>query len=116
MIHQIDNSVVNGELYFLDGRIFSGVFLNGIFSKGIITFPNGKKYIGEFKNGKPHGRTKVVKNNKVTTEIYCYGIKTNLLYLSKWGNIIGKKIGSLIDINNSVGVNEDEEMLSKKED
>jgi len=37
------------------GLLYSGLFKNGKIIKGTSLYPGGAKYIGEFKDGKPHG-------------------------------------------------------------
>lgn len=103
----------DGELYLLDGRIFSGLFVNGIFTKGTIFFPDGKKYYGEFWNGKPHGKIRVEKNNEVQTEYYLFGFKTKILRLTNLCNKFSKKIKNL-GTNDQIQF--DEEMQKLKDE
>ena len=44
-----------GSYKTLAGHEYDGIFTNGKIIKGISTYPGGAKYVGEFKNYKPHG-------------------------------------------------------------
>jgi DNA polymerase-3 subunit epsilon len=55
---QLNKNLNNGNeiLTFLDGKKYIGMLTDGIPNgNGILTFPDGKKYIGEFKDGKFNG-------------------------------------------------------------
>ena len=55
----IKGDCVNGQGSYIDpdGYKYDGEFKNGKpHGEGTFTFPNGAKYIGEFKDGKYHGQ------------------------------------------------------------
>lgn len=46
------------------GHIYDGIFKNGDMPNGISMYPGGAKYVGEFKNYKPHGYGTFIWKNK----------------------------------------------------
>lgn len=46
-----------GTYFLAEGRRYMGEFKDGLFhGQGIVAFPDGKEYLGGFKNGIPHGQ------------------------------------------------------------
>ena len=46
-----------GTMYWPDGKKYTGDFINGkMDGKGILTFPNKDRYDGQFKNDLMHGQ------------------------------------------------------------
>ena len=60
-----------GTWIYREGKKYVGQFQNGVpHGKGQLTLPNGMKVIGQFENGVPHGRaTTIYPNGETTVEI-----------------------------------------------
>ena len=68
-----------GILYFKNGNIYNGSFVNGIKSGyGSLIYKNGEKYLGNFLNDKMHGAgILITKNGKENHVRYKFGKKLN---------------------------------------
>lgn len=102
----------DGTLEFENGIKYDGLFVGGVFVKGTLIKANGNRYTGSFISGYvKNGSFMILKNQKISTEYYVYGIKTNLIYLK---NKIGNFMKSFNKKSGYVRL-DDEEMKLKKD-
>jgi hypothetical protein len=69
-----------GVFTWPDGRKYEGEYLNDKkHGFGIFTFKDGRVYEGEWENGKQHGRGKYKKKKIMREGIWEYGVRTKWL-------------------------------------
>ena len=60
-----------GTLTSPDGNQYVGEWKNGkTHGKGVYITPNGNKYVGEFKDGKFHGKGTIIKSDGTKLKLY----------------------------------------------
>ena len=96
----VKNGVFSGDgvLEFYAGDKYEGLFIDGIFQKGIHTTPSGKTYTGTFVDGNiKYGKFIVNKHGETYSEIYFYDINTNFIFLKTKINTLIKRFKSKKD-------------------
>ena len=80
----------NGTKRFTSGKIARGEFIYGGIEKGVMQYPNGSKYEGQFTNGYRDGNgVLTLKDGTVIKEFWCMD-KTKRELRNEVGKLVGK--------------------------
>jgi len=90
-----------GVMTFPTGEKYVGEFKDGKIwnGQGTFTFPDGRKYVGEFKDGKQHGKgTLTSRFEKEYIGEFKEGTLWNITEYDKNGNILGKWVNGKLKV------------------